>query len=827
MPKQTAEIDIQLTNGNQAGKTMNQLTSESVKLNREIKKLEIGSDEWVKKTAEYKQINGRLKEVKKEVYATEEAQGLLNSTLGQYIPFNSQLQKFVGTYNAITKGIKGATVAQRLLNAAFISSGVGAIVVLFGSLIAYLTTTQKGMDTLTRYIRPVTAIFERLLGIGQELGAKFFEKLSGWVSNPMDAIKQLGKAILDNIINRFTAITKFGPAIVRILKGELLGGFKDLTNAAIQMGSGIEDGIGKAEGLLNSGADAAKAFGNEMADAAKKGRQIADLNVAIEEKQNDMIISQARLNRQIAEQSEIARDASKTDAERQAAAQKAIELLDQRTKAEDDLLAMQIKKMEIEQTLNDTDRKGVQEMNQLIAQRESNEERASRERVRLNSIANKDIADSRKADVAAAKKASDEKAKQQEEYSKKVAESEKALQDLKVSLISDEQDRKIAEINLAFEREIEAFEGNEAQKTEFLKLKQQERDAAIQAVKDENAEKALQKELKDLDTQNEIKEQKLDEQFYSGLITEEERNQQLYDLQKTAIEERLALLVAAGQTETAQYQSLYTQLAKLHYDYEQQKTKDAEKFEKARASVQKQGLDTAKDVFSGFEAILSRDEEARRKNFGIIKAFKLAEMKINLLSEISAIWETANSNPGNILFPGFGNIIAIAKTIAATTRFAAGAAQVASQSYALGGPVKGPSHQAGGIGFSVKGSPVRHEMEGDEIILSKGVYRDPVLRSLASDLNVMGGGRSFAMGGPVLDRGFVNTSPSASSTVRSNSVADPVDPSTISGTNRSEQLLEQIAANTYKSANTPPPISIQRVRDGLNTLSDVENEAKF
>ncbi|MGI4822672.1 MAG: hypothetical protein ACRYFV_15795 [Janthinobacterium lividum] len=34
-------------------------------------------------------------------------------------------------------------------------------------------------------------------------------------------------------------------------------------------------------------------------------------------------------------------------------------------------------------------------------------------------------------------------------------------------------------------------------------------------------------------------------------------------------------------------------------------------------------------------------------------------------------------------------------------------------------------------------------MEGDEIILTKGVYRDKRLRAAASALNVAAGGRSF------------------------------------------------------------------------------------
>lgn len=57
---------------------------------------------------------------------------------------------------------------------------------------------------------------------------------------------------------------------------------------------------------------------------------------------------------------------------------------------------------------------------------------------------------------------------------------------------------------------------------------------------------------------------------------------------------------------------------------------------------------------------------------------------------------------------------------------------------ARGGVFNGPSHTQGGI-------PI--EVEGDEIILTKGVFRNPKLRAMASALNEAAGGVKFASGG--------------------------------------------------------------------------------
>jgi hypothetical protein len=63
-----------------------------------------------------------------------------------------------------------------------------------------------------------------------------------------------------------------------------------------------------------------------------------------------------------------------------------------------------------------------------------------------------------------------------------------------------------------------------------------------------------------------------------------------------------------------------------------------------------------------------------------------------------------------------------------------------------GGVLKGATHSEGGIPFKVGGVP-GFEAEHNEIILTKGVFEDPVKRKIASDLNVSEGGVSFAKGG--------------------------------------------------------------------------------
>ena len=81
-------------------------------------------------------------------------------------------------------------------------------------------------------------------------------------------------------------------------------------------------------------------------------------------------------------------------------------------------------------------------------------------------------------------------------------------------------------------------------------------------------------------------------------------------------------------------------------------------------------------------------------------------------------------------------------------------ATLKSEKFAAGGVLSGPAHSAGGIPLinRVTGQHMG-EAEGDEIIMTKGVWRSPLLRPLASILNVLGGGKALvpsrymAMGG--------------------------------------------------------------------------------
>ena len=98
-----------------------------------------------------------------------------------------------------TNAVSGAL---KLFRVALIATGIGAIVVVLGSLIAFLSTTQAGIDKVTAVTRPLQAVFQSLLGVLQNFGGILIDTFQ----NPQKAIKVFSDLIKEQVIDRFTAL---------------------------------------------------------------------------------------------------------------------------------------------------------------------------------------------------------------------------------------------------------------------------------------------------------------------------------------------------------------------------------------------------------------------------------------------------------------------------------------------------------------------------------------------------------------------------------------------------------------------------------------------
>ena len=428
------------------------------------------SVQWSKLTQEERNNTDRGKELtKSKKDLTEELKRLEGAT--------GDNRRNVGNYSQGMRDALGATGSLGKGTLALFdmmkANPLILLATLLAGLIAKVANTQAAMDALNKIIQPLNAMFQRFIGILQEAAQNVLPALTKAFANPKQALKDLGQAILDNLINRFKAVGKIIKAIVE-------GEWKELGNSVIQLYTGFEN-VG----------DKVEKFGEQMKQAAQEGRKMAELTIEIEEARNKLEISESKLNRTIEEQRAILSDVSKTNKQRQDAAKKAGEAINELEGQKVAILNKEIELKKLQLKQNDTDRKAQGELNKLISQRDDlNAESLVKQRkitATLNSV------------------------------NASVAKEEQAR--IKEKAMAEEQARKDS---------VAAAKEEARQKMEIAKQELADSLSAAKIAASEEINIAKQK-------------------YLDGTLSREEYNQGLKDLQLQALETEKAILEAAGQ----------------------------------------------------------------------------------------------------------------------------------------------------------------------------------------------------------------------------------------------------------------------------------------
>ena len=125
--------------------------------------------------------------------ALDEVTGLFGTSMGEINKTLSTLKGgFLSLSGAINKTSESATLGSKALKVfklALASTGVGALVVALGSLVAYFTKTQRGADLISRVMGQVGQVFKTVTDYAILLGEKIFKAFT----NPVQAVKNFWK----------------------------------------------------------------------------------------------------------------------------------------------------------------------------------------------------------------------------------------------------------------------------------------------------------------------------------------------------------------------------------------------------------------------------------------------------------------------------------------------------------------------------------------------------------------------------------------------------------------------------------------------------------
>lgn len=701
-----------------------------------------------------------IQEIHNSVTALSGLKGYLSDVKNEFVKIKdgylegaSAAKTLSGTQKAAAVSTNLLSTAMKILKVALISTGIGAIVVALGSLVAYLTKTQKGVEIVSK------------------------------------AMSALGAAV-DVIIDR---LAKLGGAIVKLFTGDFTGALSDTKEAF----SGIGDEIARETKLAWELKDVLNQLEKQeimlsMRRAANKAqitelKKIADDTTKSVQERKDAIEKAYKLEQEdLKLQTEIAEKRLANTLgykEMNEEVRKLIEQIKQGSITADEMIG----KLGLsESTINDL-KEFREQFNSLQELSESSYQRQTEQQNKLNSI--------RKEGTDAAKRQTD----------KELTEIRKAEDEL-LKLVKDNRKRQSNEIELQYTRQIKDLQNRlttekeltaKARKAinEQIYALEEQKKMALQKLSDEelqkeiaNRQKLIELQLESVkkgsDKELELKLEQLKIKRQADLsdteLTEEMKlaiidkykkkeaelvdaaNKQIWDKQKKALEDRakaeldllesqnnikLQKLANEGASESqlkqAQYayeiQELQTSLAQENEvldnmrqqkdetdeEYDRRKVEQKQKIAGIEVQIETAKVDSMKLLYNDLTSAIDALGEVNEGFAKLSKVLALGEIAVNTGKAIAAGVAQAQSVP----FPG--NIAAIATTVTTImANIATAIKTVKSAKFASGGLVTGP-----GTGTS---DSIPAQLSNGESVMTARTTE--LFAPILSSFNQMGGG---------------------------------------------------------------------------------------
>ena len=786
----------------QIGDYKNQIIEAVRELEREQKVLKQTKDELIENleaveegTEEYEEYSKALMIVNKDL---EKVEGQLDENTDSFDLNNLSIQGVIessqkagGATNLLTSGVKATTKSVIGLTKsalAFIATPIGIVLAAIAGAFLLVRNAMNRSEESTAKIRTAFAGFSGIL--------KAFQKILEPVGNFLIDVFAAG---LTKIANLFAQIN---PEIEESIKQS--------------------QELAKAELALDKAQRIARKTQLEYQKDAEKLRQLRDDEAKT-------------IPERIKANEELGKVLDKQLKEEEALIQKAIDLANLRIKLEgetkealDELAAAETELADIEERIEGQRSEQLVNRNQLL--KEASALRVANMQAELEAFQ---------------KQAENEKGTLEDliKFARIASEKEKAIakEELNIKAITQEQYKsKIEAINADLYKSIQEFR-EEDKKAELEVAKEKEEKAQ------ELTEKNIEAASYELDQYILLNQSKLDnDKYYSeeSVKVEEQRLNDIFEKEKEFQQKRLEL----GQATQEEYNAIITQLTVDNQENLQELRKGFEEAEKTRLAIDSQNrlnlLES--ELNNSFEielANLNRNKELELQEAETTGAsVLLIEQKYAALKkQLDKDVQTAQIDGFKQIFDSYANLLgeqtaagkaaAIASTTIATYQsatnaynslagipvvgvglgIAAAAAAVLSglsnvrkiastpTKFNKGGVLKGATHSQGGIPFTVNGVP-GFEAQNNEIVLTDGVYNNPLLRSFASELNVAGGGRSFASGGVA----GITSRPS-------------------SGSNDLSFLTDSITKSLKSMPN--PIVSVEEINRVGNNVNVVENIA--
>jgi len=144
----------------------------------------------LKMTADTSEVVEDIKDVKEEIKEASEEQTI----------FSKATDKLKDAFKSLKGGVKIVINSFKTLKGAIAATGIGLLVIALGSLVAFFTKTQKGVDLLDQAMAglgaAVDVIIDRISGFGESITKFFSGDFSGAVEGMTKTFSGLGDEIV-------------------------------------------------------------------------------------------------------------------------------------------------------------------------------------------------------------------------------------------------------------------------------------------------------------------------------------------------------------------------------------------------------------------------------------------------------------------------------------------------------------------------------------------------------------------------------------------------------------------------------------------------------
>jgi hypothetical protein len=758
----------------QYGDAIRPATQELIKLTEQQEQLAASSDDVGEQTAQIgfrmgaaqKAIKDATDALKAEAEAADKA-GDENQSLGEGLKevagqntlvaattekYGAAKEKFTQATNLAKLAIGGEVTALGLLRLAIVATGLGALVLVLGSVVTFLTKTAEG----TRLVENVMA----------QVGAV--------VNVLTDRFGMLGKAITQVFSGDFTGAANTAKAAVAGIGDEVQREVKlagDLSKAQQQLNRDRQANADTNKRLLRDEENLKNIRDDESKSLAVRRKANEDA-AAIEQKREAILVDLAQRQLNIYKQQVEARGGrNKADQE----------LLGQLAEAENELA-------DIQEDAAGRRNEYITNRNSLLKDGLDKEKEAEAVALDKRLALRKDAlaleAQLIERQLQTAQVGSDKELSLLQQRLRNGYQAELNVKGLTVSvkkvidykyeseslaLTLDFNRRKlIASLQAQSDLTAAALAGQRAGSEEALRLQaeqiEQQRVQALAGLQDNadntaatariNAQAAQQQ--RDLEYQQVAKalqddianrERLLDNSYAAGLVREAEYQEKKSAIMKVGTDAQTAINAKYLQDNTANQQ----QADANERDAIQRHADQVKQLEQTKQDIR----DTTVQAFAqGTDAIISlfgEESAAGEAAVAFKKVLALAEIGINLQKTLS-LNAVAAASLGAI--PLIGPALAAAylttHNALAIAQAAVGAATVlgfeqGGITHVGGGRIaEGPSHREGGIQLYNRGRHAGIEIEGGEPVLTRKVTDNPLLLSLASIVNQLAGGKPLA-----------------------------------------------------------------------------------